>query len=76
MKHIKILILISISIILFVFSTYGSVSFDIPENHPDFPYLDSLYNKITKLHTVVRQKEKKYLTDPLVLLQKKFEAKE
>ncbi len=76
MKHIKTLILTSISILSFVFSSHASVSFDIPENHPDFPYLDSLYTQITKQHTIVKRGEKKFLTDPLVLRQKKFEAKE
>ncbi len=76
MTHPKALLLTCTCTLLFVFSTYSSVSFDIPEDHKDFPYLDSLYNQITKLHTIVKQKEKKFLTDPLVLRQKKFEAKE
>ena len=65
-----------IIIISFVFLSYGSVSFDIPEDHEDFPFLDSLYTQIVKLKKSVTLKEKKLITDPVIARQKKFSAKE
>ncbi len=63
-------------IILCLCPVNGAVSFDIPEDHKDFAFLDSLYTRISKLDKIVKQKEKRYLTDPLVARQKKFVAKE
>jgi hypothetical protein len=63
-------------ILTFVFLAKASVSFDIPEDHKDFPYLDSLYTQIVKLERIVTQKDKIYLSDPFVRRQKKFAAKE
>ena len=65
-----------IFIISFAFLAYSSVSFDIPEDHKDFPFLDSLYTQIVKLKRSITQKEKKLITDPLIARQKKFAAKE
>jgi len=72
MKFYQLLLLI----FSITFLTNASVSFDIPEDHEDFPYLDSLYTQIVRLQKIVTQKDKIYLTDPFVRRQKKFAAKE
>lgn len=76
-KPIKLSVRVTIiSVTLFAFTGYGSVSFEVPEDHEDFPFLDSLYTQIVRQDRIVKQKEKKYLKDPLVLRQKKFAVKE
>jgi hypothetical protein len=75
-SYLKTSLFTCICIILFALPAFGSVSFDIPEDHEALPFLDSLYTQIVKLDKIVKQKEKRYLTDPLVLRQKKFAAKE
>ncbi len=72
MKLYHLLILI----VSLTFIANASVSFNIPEDHEDFPYLDSLYTLIVKLQKIVTQKDKVYLPDPFVRRQKKFAAKE
>lgn len=75
-NYIKLPIPTLIFIISFAFLAYSSVSFDIPEDHKDFPFLDSLYTRIVQLKKHIKCKEKKFITDPLVARQKKFVAKE
>ena len=75
-NHLTIIIFIIVFIVSFTFIAYSSVSFDIPEDHKDFPFLDSLYTQIVQLKKIIDQKEKKLITDPLIARQKKFAAKE
>ena len=75
-NYLKVPIPVSAILILFVFLAHGSESFNIPEDHKDFPYLDSLYTQIVKLKKYIEQKEKKLITDPVIARQKKFAAKE
>ncbi len=75
-NYLKLPIPVFAIIISFVFLSYSSVSFDIPEDHEDFSLLDSLNTLIVKLKKSTTQKEKKLITDPLIARQKKFAAKE
>lgn len=75
-NYLKLSIPVFAIIISFVFFSYSSVSFDIPEDHEDFSFLDSLNTLIVKLKKSTTQKEKKLITDPLIARQKKFAAKE
>ena len=75
-NYLKLFIPALIIIYSFAFFSYSSVSFDIPEDHEDFPFLDSLYTQIVKLKKNVSQKEKKLITDPVIARQKKFSARE
>ncbi len=75
-NYLKTSLLTCTCVLLFTLPAIGSVSFDIPEDHEALPFLDSLYTQIMKLDKIVKQNEKRYLTDPLVLRQKKFAAKE
>ena len=75
-NYSKLSISVFIFIISFAFIANSSVSFDIPEDHKDYPLLDSLNTVILKLKKVIAQKEKKLITDPVIARQKKFAAKE
>lgn len=75
-NYLKLSIPAILIIISFAFISYSSVSFDIPEDHEDYPFLDSLNTVIVKLKKIITQKEKKLITDPVIARQKKFAAKE
>lgn len=75
-NYLKLLIPSLVIAFSIAFPSYGSVSFDIPEDHEDFPFLDSLYTEIVTLKKVITRNEKKLITDPLIARQKKFFAKE